>query len=297
MLLIIFLTEQNMIKYLPFIIILPQLYFLFFCEAVYSQHDVLKNVQNRETNLVWADEFDEDGEPDSDNWIYETGFVRNEEYQWYQPNNARVENDLLIIEGRREQTENPDFDPDSDDWQEERKYANYSSTSMLTRGKHDWKFGRFEMRARIPAREGLWPAFWTLGVDGPWPENGEIDIMEYYDGQILANAAWGTEKPYTPKWDDTTVDLTEFEEGWADEFHIWRMDWDENSIRIYVDDILLNEVDLSETINPDGTNPFHQPHYLIVNLAIGGTQGGDPDETDFPARYEIDYIRVYEWAE
>lgn len=284
-------------KYLPFIFILIQPYFLFFCGLVYSQHDVSKIEQNRETNLVWADEFDVEGEPDPDNWMYERGFVRNEEYQWYQPDNARVENGLLIIEGRREQVKNPDFDPESNHWRQNREYANYTSTSMTTRGKHNWKFGRFEMRARIPARDGLWPAFWTLGVEGPWPDNGEIDIMEYYNGQILANAAWGTETAYTPHWDDTTVALTQFEEDWTDEFHIWRMDWDENYIRIYVDDMLLNEVDLSETINPDGTNPFHQPHYLIVNLAIGGTQGGDPDETDFPARYEIDYIRVYEWAE
>lgn len=284
-------------KYLPFIFILIQPYFLFSCGLVYSHHDVSKIEQNGETNLVWADEFDVEGEPDPDNWMYERGFVRNEEYQWYQPDNARVENGLLIIEGRREQVKNPDFDPENNHWRQNREYAHYTSTSMLTRGKQNWKFGRFEMRARIPARDGLWPAFWTLGVEGPWPDNGEIDIMEYYNGQILANAAWATETAYTPHWDDTTVALTQFEEDWADEFHIWRMDWDENYIRIYVDDMLLNEVDLSETINPDGTNPFHQPHYLIVNLAIGGIQGGDPDETQFPARYEIDYIRVYEWAE
>lgn len=245
--------------------------------------------------LLWSDEFEINGRPDPDNWDYEHGFVRNNELQWYQPDNAWIEDGLLIIEGRREKVRNPDYDPDSDNWRENREYAEYTSTSMRTRGLHDWKFGRFEMCARIDTRDGLWPAFWTLGISGPWPDNGEIDIMEFYGGYLLANAAWGTDEQWTPEWNDSKLPISELGEGWSDEFHIWRMDWDDEFIRIYVDDILLNEIDLSKTINPDGTNPFHQPHYIIVNLAIGGHAGGDPSGTEFPARYEIDYIRVYEW--
>ena len=81
---------------------------------------------------------------------------------------------------------------------------------------------------------------------------------------------------------------------WDQRFHIWRMDWDESSIKLYVDDLLLNETDLSKTINPDGKNPFHQPHYLLLNLALGGTNGGELGDTKLPSRYLIDYVRVYQ---
>lgn len=253
--------------------------------------------EDSETRLVWSEEFEEDGRPNPENWGYETAFVRNNELQWYQPDNAWIEDSLLIIEGRRELTENPNYDPESDDWRENREFAEYTSTSMRTRGLQSWQFGRFEIRARIDVSDGMWPAWWTLGVDGSWPHNGEIDILEYYDGVILANAAWGTEEQWVPEWDDVRIPVSEFGENWADEFHTWRMDWDEDYIRIYLDDELLNEVNLSETINPDGKNPFHQSHYMLVNLAIGGNQGGDPSGTEFPSRYEIDYIRVYEWVD
>jgi len=158
-------------------------------------------------------------------------------------------------------------------------------------------YGRFEMRARIDTRAGLWPAFWTLGTKGLWPGCGEIDIMEYYRGMLLANAAWASEQPWTPQWDDIRKPITEFNDlQWSGKFHVWRMDWDAESIKLYVDDYLMNSVALTETFNKDkeGKNPFRQPHYIILNLAIGGTAGGDPSGTEFPARYEIDYVRVYE---
>lgn len=271
---------------------------LFLTTALVLNTGCLNNqTEDSETRLVWSEEFDEDGQPDPENWNYETGFVRNNELQWYQPDNAWIEDGMLIIEGRHEQVQNPNFDPENDDWRENREYAEYTSTSMHTRGLQSWQFGRFEIRARIDVSEGMWPAWWTLGVDGSWPHNGEIDILEYYDGVVLANAAWGTEEQWVPEWDDVRIPISDFDENWADEFHTWRMDWNEDYIRLYLDDELLNEVDLSETINPDGTNPFHQPHYMLVNLAIGGNQGGDPSGTEFPARYEIDYIRVYEWVD
>ena len=247
--------------------------------------------------LVWADEFNKDGRPDTKNWTYERGFVRNQELQWYQPENARCENGMLIIEGRRQRKENPRYRADGRDWKQNREYAEYTSASLTTRRLHSWKFGRFEMRGRIDTRAGLWPAFWTLGIEGPWPGNGEIDIMEYYRGVLLANAAWATEKRWVAKWDDSKKPITEFNDpDWSGKFHIWRMDWDADSIKLYVDDMLLNEVDLSKTINKDeqGKNPFHQPHYIILNLAIGGKAGGDPSNTKFPAKFEVDYVRIYQ---
>ena len=251
--------------------------------------------------LVWADEFDKDGRPDAKRWNYETGFVRNRELQWYQPNNAWCEKGLLVIEGRRERKPNPGYRPDSQpsqlDWKSSREFAEYTSASLTTKGRQHWQYGRFEMRGRIDTRSGLWPAFWTLGIAGQWPRNGEIDIMEFYRGRLLANVAWGTETPYVAKWDDLKKPITEFNDpDWSHKFHLWRMDWDENAIRLYVDDVLLNTTELKDTFNRDaeGKNPFQQPHYLILNLAIGGTNGGDPAKTEFPARFEVEYVRVYQ---
>ncbi|GAB3174326.1 glycoside hydrolase family 16 protein [Telluribacter humicola] len=247
--------------------------------------------------LVWADEFNTDGRPDPKNWKFEQGFVRNQELQWYQPENAYCRNGMLIIEGKREQKPNPNYKPNSTNWKESRPTIDYTAASLQTRGLHEWQYGRFEMRGRIDARPGLWPAFWTLGVQGEWPSNGEIDIMEYYRGMLLANFAWGTDQRYKAKWDDLKKPLTEFNDPeWSKKFHVWRMDWDEKSIKLYVDDQLLNEVDLEETYNGDQErkNPFRQPHYLLLNLAIGGMNGGDPSATQFPSRYEVDYVRVYQ---
>ena len=247
--------------------------------------------------LVWADEFNKSGKPDPQNWNYESGFVRNEEFQWYQPENARCDNGLLIIEAKREKKINPRYKADSKDWKESRQYGDYTSASLTTKGLRAWRYGRFEVRARIDTRAGLWPGFWTLGTKGIWPGCGEIDIMEYYRGMLLANAAWASERPWTPRWRDFRKPITEFNDPqWSDKFHVWRMDWDAESIKLYVDDYLMNSVDLTRTFNKnkEGKNPFRQPHYIILNLAIGGTSGGDPSHTEFPARYEIDYVRVYE---
>jgi len=246
--------------------------------------------------LVWRDEFDKDGRPDPHNWNYERGFVRNEELQWYQPDNARCENGLLIIEARRERKPNPRYKPNGRNWKENRKYSEYTSASLTTRGLHNWMYGRLEMRGRIDTRPGLWPAFWTLGVKGQWPSCGEIDIMEYYRGLLLANAAWGTKKRWVPKWDDVKIPITEFNDPeWAAKFHVWRMDWDMDRIELYVDGALLNTIDLTRTFNGDKErkNPFRQPHYIILNLAVGGSAGGDPSGTEFPAKFDVDYVRIY----
>ena len=248
-------------------------------------------------SLAWADEFDGTGEPDPKRWTYERGFVRNRELQWYQPQNAQQADGLLIIEARRERVANPDYEAGAGNWQRSREFAEYSSASVTTRGLHSWRYGRFEMRGRIDTRAGLWPAFWTLGTAGDWPHNGEIDIMEYYRGILLANVAWGGAKRFEAIWADSRKPLDSFKAtDWSNRFHVWRMDWDERAIVLSVDGERLNEVHLSRTINQDGSavNPFHHPQYLLLNLAVGGTQGGDPSETTFPARFEVDYVRVYQ---
>jgi len=247
--------------------------------------------------LVWADEFNKEGRPDPNNWVYEQGFVRNEELQWYQPENATCRDGMLAIEARRERKPNPDYDLNNRSWRRSRPFIEYTSTCIKTVGRQSWTFGRFEMRGRIDTRPGMWPAFWTLGSARGWPGCGEIDIMEYYRGMLLANACWAGERRWSSVWDDLKKPITEFTDpDWSSKFHVWRMDWDKESIKLYVDDELLNTIDLSKTINgtSDKANPFHEPHYLLLNLAIGGTNGGDPSKTEFPARFEIDYVRVYQ---
>jgi beta-glucanase (GH16 family) len=250
--------------------------------------------------LVWNDEFNSDGKPDPSNWRYETGIVRNQELQWYQQDNANCKGGVLLIEGRKEKVRNPRFIKGNQNWQASREFAEYTSASIQTRGFRQWQFGRFEIRARIDTSCGSWPAIWTLGIEREWPSNGEIDIMEFYRIKdvptILANFAWGTDKRFFGKWDDLKKPLKDFtvvDTNWIKKFHIWRMDWDNVSIRLFLDDQLLNEVLLSETVNPDGFNPFLQPHFILLNLDIGAN-GGDPSKSAFPIKYEVDWVRVYQ---
>ena len=245
--------------------------------------------------LVWSDDFNRAGRPDPAKWTYETGFVRNEEAQWYQADNARCEGGRLIIEARRERKPNPGYQPGAADWRAKREFAEYTYASLKTAGLHSWTYGRFETRARIDTRAGLWPAFWTVGDQGEWPAGGEIDIMEYYRGMLLANVAWGTDRRWVAKWDAASKPIAQFKDKrWSDRFHVWRMDWTPEAIRLFVDGELLNETLLTTTLNPDGSNPFTRPHHIILNLAIGGANGGDPASTTFPARFEVDYVRVYQ---
>ena len=264
--------------------------------------------QEKEYKLVWSDEFDVDGEPSTE-WSYEYGFVRNEELQWYQSQNAKVKDGCLVIEGKKDYLINPHYEAGSSDWRKNREFIRYTSSCLTTKFSQQFLYGRFEIRAKIPVASGSWPAIWLLGNKWEWPNNGEIDVMEYYvkDGKpsILANACWGSPEQWNAVWNSAVIPFSHFTEKdpyWADKFHIWRMDWDKEFIRIYLDDELLNEIDLSKTRNQglDGNteNPFANnvvgfKHYLLLNLAIG-SNGGEPDDSQFPLRYFIDYVRVYQ---
>jgi beta-glucanase (GH16 family) len=246
--------------------------------------------------LVWHDEFSTNGPPNPADWNCEHGFVRNHELQWYQPENAVCTNGLLVIEARAEHRPNPDYAPGSTDWPTSREWIDCTSASLTTRGLHEFKYGKFEMRARIDTRLGSWPAFWTLGADigrTHWPACGEVDIMEFYTGTVLAN--FGFSLDLKTKWLANRLPVAELGgEAWSKAFHIWTMEWDDKKIDLRLDGRLMNHLDLASADNANQGNPFHRPVYFILNQAIGGDCGGDPSQTKFPIRYEIDWVRVYQ---
>lgn len=251
--------------------------------------------------LFWNDEFASDGRPDPRFWSSESGFARNEELQWYQSQNAICQGGVLRIEGRKERTKNPNYSAGSSSWKTNRQYAEYTSSSITTSGRKTWQFGRVEVRARLDAQMGSWPAIWTLGARGEWPSNGEVDIMEFYPSGTTplfhANLAWGTATRWQAAWNSKTKTLSSFtskDPDWTKKFHVWTMDWTKDSIILSLDNTVMNAASLANTKNNDGTNPFQdRPQYILLNLAIG-SNGGSPANAKFPMVYEVDYVRVYQ---
>ena len=225
--------------------------------------------------LVWSDEFEVDGLPDSKNWGYEEGCsVRNSELQYYTKariENAHIENGMLTIEARKEKMGN----------------CNYTSANLVSNGKRSIKYGLFELRAKIDIRAGSWPAWWWLPSSGGWPKGGEIDMMEFYKGKTLLNVMDGSQKWYSKT---KTVDA-----AWAGQFHVWTWVWDSLKIDLWLDNTLMNHYNVADAngTGPNGENPFRRPGYMLVNQAIGGNNGGDPGSTSFPVKYIVDYIRQY----
>jgi len=237
--------------------------------------------------LVWRDEFDRPGLPDTTKWRYEVGGNGwgNNELQYYtarRPENARVEGGHLLIEARRES------------WQGKP----YTSARLTTRQTQAWTYGRIEARAKLPAGLGTWPAIWMLGQNigtMGWPRCGELDIMEHvgYDPGVIHgtthtqayNHVKHTEKTGT----DTIPDATTA-------FHLYAIDWTPDQIDFYVDGHRYFSARKSELGTSEAEWPFDQPFYLLLNLAVGGNWGGAKgvDETIWPRRMEVDYVRVYQ---
>lgn len=229
--------------------------------------------------FAWSEEFT-GPTVDSSLWGYETGYVRNQELQYYsrRTENSRIEDGKLLIEARR------------DGWE---GHA-YTSASRTTRGKKSFLYGRFEMRARIDIRKGSWPAWWWLPNSGGWPKGGEIDMMEFYQDKCLFNVMDGNQR-----WTSPTRSITSLGgPRWAEEFHTWTMVWDSTRIQLSLDGVLMNDYEVSDAdgTGPSGANPFRRAGYLILNQAIGGTQGGDPSGTAFPVRFQVDWVRLHTWS-
>jgi beta-glucanase (GH16 family) len=252
--------------------------------------------------IAWSDEFDADGGPDSARWTNEVGFIRNRERQYYttdRSENARVEGGRLIIEARKEKFPNARHAPGSTHWQHA-KYAEITSASVTTRGRAEWRRGRFEVRAKLPRGRGVWPAIWMLGMDRDrfgWPRCGEIDIMEYVGFEpnvIHANIHTGRYNHLRGTGKGSRVRV----EAPFDDWHVYALEWHSDRLDFFVDDkkyfTYPKETDAKEDVWP-----FDQPCYLILNLAIGGTWGGQHgiDDAIFPQRFEIDYVRIYQRAD
>jgi beta-glucanase (GH16 family) len=236
-------------------------------------------------HLVWADEFDQPGPPDPTRWSYDVGGRGwgNDELEFYtrdRSENARVEDGHLIIEARRER------------WQG----SGYTSARLVTKGKGDWTYGRVEVRARLPKGRGSWPAIWMLATTkGPlrWPDAGEIDIMEHvgFDPGVIHgsvhtkryNHVIGTQKTATTRVPDA-----------SDAFHVYALEWDREHVRLFVDD--REYFSFANEHTGRDVWPFDAPFHLILNIAVGGTWGGQHgvDEDAFPMRMEVDYVRVYQ---
>lgn len=233
--------------------------------------------------LTWHDEFDGDT-INASNWTYDLGGTGwgNGEAQVYtdRPENARVENGLLIIEARKEVNENGG--------------SSFTSARLKTQGLQTFQYGRIEARIKVPEGRGFWPAFWMLGSNFPevgWPDSGEIDIMEYVgrEPDLIMGTMHGPGYAGAvglSKWNRQDFNI-------ADDFHTYAVEWDTNQISWYFDGekystYTREDVGLREWV-------FDQPFFIILNFAIGGTLGGlvMPD-TPFPALYLIDYVRVYQ---
>lgn len=235
--------------------------------------------------LVWSDEFDVAGLPDPSRWAYDTERNRlgwyNNERQYYAA--ARYEN-TLVVDGRLRITARLEELRSAADWGGQR----YTSARLITRGKAAWTYGFFEVRAKLPCGRGTWPAIWTLGTGGTWPDDGEIDIME----QVGSNPArvFGTVHTRQSGGPGTgaAVQLPDA----CTAFHDYQLHWTADQIAIGVDGVVYYRY-----ANPRAGNvtwPFDRPQYLLLNIAIGGDLGGAVDDTIFPVTMEIEHVRIWQ---
>ena len=240
--------------------------------------------QAKTKTLVWSDEFNYKGLPDSTKWGFEKGFVRNKEPQYYTKGrleNARVAGGNLIITVIKE-----DYNG-----------GKYTSASINTKGKYDFTYGRIEVRAKLPIGRGVWPAIWMLGQNRDqvgWPACGEIDIMEYVGHEPNTIQANVHTLDYNHTKGTGRKGRLTFEKPYED-FHIYAVEWYPDRMDFYFDNnMFFSCKNKGEGI---GEWPFTAPQYLILNLALKNKwPAGQPglDDSVFPQEFLVDYVRVYE---
>lgn len=240
--------------------------------------------------LIWSDEFEYEGLPDSSKWSYDVGDGcpdicgwGNNELQYYTEDrlkNARVENGNLIIEAHQENYET----------------RNYTSARLLTRNRDAWKYGRFEIRAKLPSGKGTWPAIWMLPENweyGGWPESGEIDIMEHVGHEperVYATVHTEAYNHVLGTQDTDTLRVADAEQN----FHVYTLEWTPQNLNWYIDGEQYSSFDNENATYKEW--PFDQPFHLILNIAVGGNWGGAQgvDENIWPQQMVVDYVRVYQ---
>jgi beta-glucanase (GH16 family) len=237
--------------------------------------------------LVWADEFDRDGLPDASRWDYDTGRNKdgwyNHEQQYYagpRAENAVVRSGRLVITARRESLAT------APDWGGQA----YTSARLITRGKAQWTYGFFEVRARMPCGRGTWPAIWMVGAAGRWPDDGELDILEHVGSNPervssavhTAAASGGTAVSGKQRVPDACTAM-----------HDYQMLWTPEGIWFGVDGLTHWHYARRLQADPRGW-PFDAPQFLILNIAIGGDLGGPVDDGAFPLTMEIEHVRVWQ---
>ena len=237
----------------------------------------------RFTNLVLEEEFDTDGAPNPAIWDFDIGTGvdgwGNQELQYYtdRTENVNIQNGVLLITAREESFQG----------------SPYTSARLLTKDLFEQQYGRFEARIRLPFGKGIWPAFWMLGADideNPWPAAGEIDIMEYrgQDPTVLIGSVHG---PGYSAGEAVSKEYILENDRFDTGFHIFGIEWGPDYINFYVDDVLYNQITPEDV---PGEWVFNKPFYILMNLAVGGTFVGSPnEETEFPQTMLVDYVRVY----
>jgi beta-glucanase (GH16 family) len=244
---------------------------------------VIQKFDASKWTLEWRDEFNSGEIPDPRRWDYEEGFVRNNEAQFYtrgRKENARIEGGKLVIEGRQ------------DNWNGKK----ITSASVVTKGRKEFLYGRIEARAKIPTGKGTWPAIWTLGTNIDkvgWPKCGELDILEnvgFDPDKVHANVHVDAFNHMKGNGKGNNIQV----KAPYTEFNVYAIEWFKDRI-----DFFFNDTRYLSYRKQAGWSeaewPFDKPQYLILNLAIGGAWGGQQgiDDTKFPHRFEIDYVRYY----
>jgi beta-glucanase (GH16 family) len=238
--------------------------------------------------LVWSDEFSTDGLPDPSKWGYDTGRNKqgwhNRELQYYsgpRAENAQVHDGRLVITARKERR------ADAPDWGGQA----YTSARLLTAGKAAWTFGYFEVRARLPCGKGTWPAIWMLNSAMVWPEGGELDIAELVGRE--PTQVFSTVHTASGSGGQGSGASTEVRDA-CTAFHTYQMHWTPRFARFAID----GKTHFTHVNAGTGKNqwPFDTPQFMILNVAVGGDFGGEVDDSIFPVRMEVDFVRVYQAA-
>jgi beta-glucanase (GH16 family) len=256
---------------------------------------ILLSEVSQAKKLIWHDEFDYEGLPDPSKWNYETGYVRNKELQYYKAaslDNSFVSSGVLTLRAIRHDDTRSMWNKF---WGDE--FIPVTSASLTTKGLSSWTYGRMEIRAKLPLGRGVWPAFWTLGDNINsigWPKCGEIDVMEFvgstprqvHGGVHFYDHKLGKKSQLVPLKEEKLFTSS------PDEFHTYGIEWDEKEIRFFFDGRQWKTFNTS--LAGDTYNPFAKPHFIIINLAMGGTWAGTPDDDIYPVDYIIDYVRIYQ---